>query len=43
MRLLNDSAAGGKAIASVHSVEDGAAIIKDAMDAFGAVHILVNK
>jgi len=34
--------AGGVAIASVHSVEDGSAIIKDAVDAFGAVHILVN-
>lgn len=35
--------AGGTAIASVGSVEDGAKIIKDAIDAFGTVHILVNK
>lgn len=34
---------GGKAIPSVRSVEDGAAIVKDAVDTFGAVHAVVNK
>jgi len=34
--------AGGVAIASARSVEDGAAIIKDTIDAFGAIHVLVN-
>lgn len=35
--------AGGKAIISARSVEDGAAIVKDAVDTFGTVHVLVNK
>ena len=35
------SVAGGKAIAAVASAEDGEAIVKTALDAFGAVHILV--
>jgi hypothetical protein len=38
-----DVSAGGVAIASARSVEDGAAIIKDTIDAFGAIHVLVNK
>jgi len=34
--------AGGKAVISVDSVENGGAIIKKAMDSFGAVHVLIN-
>jgi len=34
--------AGGKAIPCIKSVEDGAAIIKEAVDTFGTVHVLVN-
>ncbi|TDL25503.1 putative multifunctional beta-oxidation protein [Rickenella mellea] len=33
--------AGGKGVAAVTSAEDGAGIVKTALDAFGAVHILV--
>lgn len=36
------SADGGKAIPCIRSVEDGGAIIKDAVDTFGGVHVLVN-
>jgi len=32
---------GGKAVAVICSAEDGEAIVKSALDAFGAVHILV--
>lgn len=35
--------AGGKAVASIKSVENGAAIVKDAVDTFGTVHVVVNK
>jgi NAD(P)-dependent dehydrogenase (short-subunit alcohol dehydrogenase family) len=35
-------AAGGVAVADYHSVEDGDAIIKTAIDNFGRVDILVN-
>lgn len=35
-------AAGGKAVANYDSVENGDRIIKTALDAFGAVHILIN-
>ncbi|KAH7913555.1 peroxisomal hydratase-dehydrogenase-epimerase [Hygrophoropsis aurantiaca] len=34
-------AAGGKSVSAVCSAEDGEAIVKAAMDAFGSVHILV--
>ena len=34
--------AGGKAVGDKHSVEDGDAVIKTAIDNFGAVHILIN-
>lgn len=34
--------AGGKAVADKHSVEDGDAVIKTALDSFGGLHILVN-
>ncbi|KAK9895846.1 putative multifunctional beta-oxidation protein [Cystobasidium minutum MCA 4210] len=33
---------GGKAVASIKSVVDGAAIVKDAVDTFGTVHVVVN-
>jgi len=35
-------AAGGKAVGDRHSVEDGEAVIKTCLDAFGAIHIIVN-
>ena len=35
-------ASGGKAVADYHSVEDGDAIIKTALDAFGRIDVLVN-
>ena len=34
--------AGGEAVPAKFSCEDGDAIVKAAMDAYGAVHILVN-
>ncbi|PKI84989.1 hypothetical protein MVES1_000810 [Malassezia vespertilionis] len=34
--------AGGNAVPSIGSVEDGDKIVKDAMDAFGGVHCIVN-
>src|SRR6266545_3071699 len=36
------AAAGGSAVADYHSVEDGEAIVRRALDAFGRVDILVN-
>ncbi|WFD04502.1 hypothetical protein MOBT1_003212 [Malassezia obtusa] len=33
---------GGKAVASVGSVEDGEKLVKDAVDAFGSLHVVVN-
>lgn len=36
-----DYVVGGKAVAAVCSAEDGEAIVKAAVDAFGTVHILV--
>ncbi len=33
--------AGGKAVAAVHSAEDGDAIVKVALEKFGGVHVLV--
>jgi multifunctional beta-oxidation protein len=35
-------AAGGHAVADYHDVADGDKIIKTAIDAFGAIHVLVN-
>ncbi|KAF3939067.1 hypothetical protein ABW19_dt0208695 [Dactylella cylindrospora] len=35
-------AAGGTAVGDKHSVEDGDAVVKTCMDAFGAIHIIIN-
>lgn len=41
-RLLEaDLAVGVKAVAAICSTEDGDAIVKTAIDAFGTVHVLV--
>ncbi|EJD39935.1 peroxisomal hydratase-dehydrogenase-epimerase [Auricularia subglabra TFB-10046 SS5] len=34
--------AGGKAVADSHSVTDGAAVVRTALDTFGGLHILIN-
>lgn len=39
--MLNLCTAGGKAVAAVGSVENGDAIVKQALDTFGGVHILI--
>lgn len=39
--ILNLCTAGGKAIAAVGSVENGDAIVKQALDTFGGVHVLI--
>lgn len=40
-RHAADSSVGGQAVAAVCSAEDGDAIVKAAVDAFGTVHVLV--
>ena len=39
--IIHLQIAGGKATAAVCSAEDGDAIVKAALDAFGSIHVLV--
>ena len=39
--LIRDLSAGGKAVSAVCSAEEGEAIVKAAVDAFGTVHVLI--